>query len=519
MAVLSAPLPFRNSIINAHFSTLKPSNFPFSPLPISSFRPKLTPTPSRFNLFTSSVSVDPLEFDHVTSASGKFDWYAQWYPVMPVCDLDKSVPHGKKVLGINVVVWWDQSENAWKVFDDMCPHRLAPLSEGRIDQWGRLQCVYHGWCFDGSGRCQLIPQSPPDSPPVHKKNRACVAAYPTIVHHDTVWFWPNSDPQYKDIFETNKPPFVSELDDPSYELLLENLMDPAHLPYAHCSITETQPPKVKRDKEGGRPLEMTVDRIDINGFEAELEFGNSKFIAPYIFYMRTTLAASSTSKPTRSTAAVFMCVPVSPGNSRLIWALQRNFASWIDRVVPRWMFHTVTNLIVDSELYLLHVEERKIKEIGAANWEKACFLATKSDALVIGFRRWFVKYGGGEVDWRGKYSGELPATAPMEQLMDRYSSHVVNCQSCKNAYKGLNAIEIILQVLAVGLIGIVAATKHDALSTGARGLLAILATVCLATSKWLAYFVRKNFRYHGYDHSRPEKPMLLVRIWNTGLNL
>ncbi|CAN1298081.1 Protochlorophyllide-dependent translocon component 52, chloroplastic [Linum perenne] len=22
----------------------------------------------------------------------------------------------------------------------MCPHRLAPLSEGRVDQWGRLQC-------------------------------------------------------------------------------------------------------------------------------------------------------------------------------------------------------------------------------------------------------------------------------------------------------------------------------------------------------------------------------------------
>ncbi|CAN1130902.1 Protochlorophyllide-dependent translocon component 52, chloroplastic [Linum perenne] len=64
---------------------------------------------------------------------------------MPVCDLDKKVPHGKKVMGIDVVVWWDCNENAWKVFDDMCPHRLAPLSEGRIDQWGRLQCVYHGW--------------------------------------------------------------------------------------------------------------------------------------------------------------------------------------------------------------------------------------------------------------------------------------------------------------------------------------------------------------------------------------
>nr|CAN64045.1 hypothetical protein VITISV_040536 [Vitis vinifera] len=40
---------------------------------------------------------------------------------------------------LDVVVWWDRNESEWKVFDDACAHRLAPLSEGRIDQWGRLQ--------------------------------------------------------------------------------------------------------------------------------------------------------------------------------------------------------------------------------------------------------------------------------------------------------------------------------------------------------------------------------------------
>ncbi|KAF9595250.1 hypothetical protein IFM89_038253 [Coptis chinensis] len=94
----------------------------------------------------------------------KFDWYSHWYPVMPLCDLDKKVPHAKKVLGIDIVVWWDRNEEKWQVFDDKCPHRLAPLSEGRIDQWGRLQCVYHGWCFNGSGDCKFIPQAPTDGP-------------------------------------------------------------------------------------------------------------------------------------------------------------------------------------------------------------------------------------------------------------------------------------------------------------------------------------------------------------------
>ena len=52
------------------------------------------------------------------------------------------------------------------MFDDACPHRLAPLSDGRIDKLGRLQCAYHGWCFNGSGHCKLIPQATPDGPPV-----------------------------------------------------------------------------------------------------------------------------------------------------------------------------------------------------------------------------------------------------------------------------------------------------------------------------------------------------------------
>jgi phenylpropionate dioxygenase-like ring-hydroxylating dioxygenase large terminal subunit len=96
----------------------------------------------------------------------RFDWLDQWYPLAPVCDLDPGAPHGKTVLGLRVVAWYDRAVDDWRVFDDACPHRLAPLSEGRIDGKGRLQCVYHGWCFDGRGSCQFIPQAPALGPPV-----------------------------------------------------------------------------------------------------------------------------------------------------------------------------------------------------------------------------------------------------------------------------------------------------------------------------------------------------------------
>lgn len=51
---------------------------------------------------------------------------------------------------------------------------------------------------------------------VNTSKKACVAVYPSVVQNGIVWFWPNTDPQFKDILQKKKPPFLPELDDPSY---------------------------------------------------------------------------------------------------------------------------------------------------------------------------------------------------------------------------------------------------------------------------------------------------------------
>jgi pheophorbide a oxygenase len=69
-----------------------------------------------------------------------------------------------QILGRKVVVWYDKEAAAWRTFLDMCPHRLAPLSEGRIDEQGCIQCCYHGWSFKGDGSCARIPQALGEGP-------------------------------------------------------------------------------------------------------------------------------------------------------------------------------------------------------------------------------------------------------------------------------------------------------------------------------------------------------------------
>jgi phenylpropionate dioxygenase-like ring-hydroxylating dioxygenase large terminal subunit len=67
--------------------------------------------------------------------------------------------------------------------------RLAPLSEGRVDASGQLECAYHGWRFEGSGACVRIPQA--------TDARACsrcrVRTYPTREGAGLLFVWATPD--------------------------------------------------------------------------------------------------------------------------------------------------------------------------------------------------------------------------------------------------------------------------------------------------------------------------------------
>jgi len=42
---------------------------------------------------------------------------------------------------------------------------------------------------------------------------------------------------------------------------------------------------VKADREGGRPLELSIEKLDINGFTADQGWSKGKFMPPCIFYV------------------------------------------------------------------------------------------------------------------------------------------------------------------------------------------------------------------------------------------
>ena len=61
------------------------------------------------------------------------------------------------------VIFWKRSialfrgkDGAFYAIDNRCAHRQLKLSMGEV-QGCRLVCAYHGWQYDGSGRCVGIP--------------------------------------------------------------------------------------------------------------------------------------------------------------------------------------------------------------------------------------------------------------------------------------------------------------------------------------------------------------------------
>ncbi len=62
-----------------------------------------------------------------------------------------------------LVIW--RSRAGLHAAEDICPHRGAPLSDGRVIK-GDLSCPYHGWRFGGDGACNFMSGSVGERPRV-----------------------------------------------------------------------------------------------------------------------------------------------------------------------------------------------------------------------------------------------------------------------------------------------------------------------------------------------------------------
>lgn len=178
------------------------------------------------------VELPPLPRDCTFAES---DWRIlsnYWYPIARSCDVaDKPV--AARLLDQRLVVY--RTAQALTVANDLCLHRGAPLSSGRIEN-GELMCPYHGFRYDSAGQCVCIPAHPGAAIPPKLR----LTTYPVEERLGLIWTCLSGKP-------ANILPGLPEWNDPGYQTAnpipldleasagrqLEGFMDVAHFAWVH----------------------------------------------------------------------------------------------------------------------------------------------------------------------------------------------------------------------------------------------------------------------------------------------
>ncbi|KAK9812641.1 hypothetical protein WJX72_001174 [[Myrmecia] bisecta] len=434
-----------------------------------------------------------------------FNWKAQWYPLAIVRDLDEKAPNTFTLLNEALVIWKDGS-GSWRVFHDSCPHRLVPLSEGRITEAGELQCAYHGWEFDGAGTCTAIPQGGQVNNP-----RTHATAYPCAVKQGLLWVKPSvvhGAAQHGMIeaeIDTADIPIVPELEEEGgwenvssldsfrdlpydYSTLLENLLDVGHVPFTHHASMS--------NRNTSSVIELKVLDRSPTGFTGAWEAGprqgklgrqTTLFKAPGL--MRHTIDAWESKGFCNITCAY--AVPTTPGHCRAIvrqvFRFKNSFVAKVMKAVPEFGSHIGNNTILEDDVIFLHKQEPESVAAGLANKPigQVYHMPGASDAYVSAFRTWLARSGGGgpfgpmDEEW-------LQAAGPRlsrEQLLDRYFSHTINCKICRRALTRVQWARSACKALAA-VAAVAAATVAVAALAGPGDVAALHATTSSGGGPW-----------------------------------
>ncbi|MFP4338133.1 MAG: Rieske 2Fe-2S domain-containing protein [Halothece sp.] len=430
----------------------------------------------------------------------QFNFFQHWYPLMPVEDLDPNYPTPITLLEQSLVVWKPRYSDQYQVFVDACPHRLAPLSEGRVDEkTGNLMCSYHGWQFDGEGNCTQIPQA--ENPDLIKGQSFCATSLPTQQANGLLWVWP--DATSAEIAKEQPLPLSPQID-PSqgvvwssmvrelaydWQTLIENVADPSHVPFAHHGI--------QGNRDRATPVPMKILQSDKNCIQAEVDRGVKSTIT---FTPPCHLEYEIEIGSNRKLGLITYCLPVSGGRSRIIAQFSRNFAKRAHYLIPRWWEHIQTrNFVLDGDMILLHEQEKKLKQSVAESWKTAYQLPTTADRMVIEFRRWLDRYSP-QLPW-----GQInPVNSDLKRdrnlLLDRYHQHTVICGSCRQALKNIHRLEGGL--LTWSAIALVIATILPASNgLGLRLFFGLTALLSLGGYVGLKSWLEPRFYFVDYVHA------------------
>lgn len=163
-----------------------------------------------------------------------------WYYALPGGLLKPGAMIAKTLLG-EPILFARSREGEVFALRNICPHRAVPLTYGRFDGC-EVECCYHGWRFDKTGRCTAIPSLVEGDTLDLKAFQ--VKHYPVREVQGNIWIYMAAEKNTAPPPESEIP-VVPHFGNKSYQMFVTlpfpchldhaviGLMDPAHSSYVH----------------------------------------------------------------------------------------------------------------------------------------------------------------------------------------------------------------------------------------------------------------------------------------------
>lgn len=307
-----------------------------------------------------------------------------WQMVMPADRVNEGDVVSARLLGEDLVLW--RCDGDIKVWKDLCLHRGSKLSLGEVRD-GTLECPYHGWTYNGEGRCVEIPAHPEQPPP----NRFTVQDYPSTVQYDWIWVC-LGDPE-------GDPPLFEEWDDETFRIIpcgpyefhasapraVENFLDVAHFPFVHEGTLGT--------REKTRIPEFTVDITedgiaaeDVRVFQPDPDGMGRGDWTEYEYHTQGPFTAYFCKNMEGGKRfAIFMSVtPVDENNSRMWMQMALNY----DKDVPAQQIIDFQDEVTGQDIPIVESQRPELLPL-----DLQAELHRPADRCSIAYRKWLNQQG------------------------------------------------------------------------------------------------------------------------------
>lgn len=162
-----------------------------------------------------------------------------WQPAALVSEMPGERPVKQvRIMSEDLVLF--KKRQGWGLISRYCAHRGVDLSYGRLEEDG-IRCLYHGWLYDGEGRCVEQPAEPEHSQFLGKIR---IANYPCVEKNGIIFTYmgagdPPPFPDYDCFVAPEEYTFAFKgLWDCNWLQGLEGGIDPSHVSFLHRFIQE-----------------------------------------------------------------------------------------------------------------------------------------------------------------------------------------------------------------------------------------------------------------------------------------